>query len=383
MSERSGFGRRRFLGTTGAALLGGVAGCSNLPGTGSDTGGEFTWDTATFRGSGPIVSGRPAPGGTSIRDLPALEGALTLYLGGGEGGLYVDLLNILRKIYPDLTLNVRTDSSSSHAQTIVQEFEAQSTKADVFLSIDAGSLGYVADNGAARNLSSDVRSMVARDHFKTNNWVGVEGRARTIPFNTNSIAASDLPQDVMSIPDQPSLASTMGWAPTYGAFQAFITAMRITAGEDATRQWLSDMLDAGVSRYPDEFLVSNAVADGEVAAGFANHYYALRVQNARPDAPIDLAFTSNDAGALVNVSGAEVIKGTKNPDLAENFVRHLLSSEAQEFFATRTFGYPMVSDVAPVGGLPTIDELDPPEFDLTKLANVSPTLDLMRDVGVL
>lgn len=383
MRERNGLGRRRFLATTGAAFAGGVAGCSALPGRGDGNAGEFTWSTATFRGSGPLVSSRPAPGGTSIRDLPDLSGTLTLYLGGGESGLYVALLDILRKIYPEFTLDVRTASSSSHAQTIVQEHEAQNTRADVFLAIDAGSLGYVADNGAARDLSSDVRSMVARDHFKTAKWVGIEGRARTIPFNTNSLTSSDIPDDVMTIPQRQSLASTMGWAPAYGAFQAFITAMRLTAGEDATRQWLNGMLDAGVTRYPDEFLVSNAVADGEVAAGFANHYYALRVQNARPDAPIDLAFTKNDAGALVNVSGAEVIEGTENPDLAETFIRHLLSSEAQEFFATRTFGYPMISGVAPVGGLPTIDELNPPEFDLTKLANVQPTLELMRDVGVL
>ena len=370
---------------TGAALAGGVAGCSGLPGMGGDgnDGADFSWDTATFRGSGPLVSGRPAPGGTSIDDLPDLEGALTLYLGGGEGGLYVDLLDILRKIYPDLELEVRTDSSSSHAQTIVEEVNAGNTQADVFLSIDAGSLGFVSDNGAARDLSSEVRSMVARDHFKTQTWVGVEGRARTIPYNTDSLSADDIPTDVMQLPDQSSLAGTMGWAPTYGAFQAFVTAMRLTEGEDATRQWLQGMVDAGVSRYPDEFLTSNAVAAGEVQAGFANHYYALRVSNVRQDAPIDLAFTTNDAGALVNVSGASVVEGTDVPDLGENFVRHLLSSEAQEFFATRTFGYPMISDVAPVGGLPTIDELNPPEFDLTKLADVQPTLELMRDVDIL
>lgn len=382
MREPRGRGRRHFLAATGAALTGAVAGCTGLPGTTDDDAGEFTWDTATFRGSGPLVSGRPAPGGTSLRDLPDLEGSLTVYLGGGEGGLYVDLFDVLRNIYPDLELDVRTDSSASHAQTIVEEYDAGNTQADVFVSIDAGSLGFVAENGAARDLSDDVRGMVARDHFKTAQWVGIEGRARTIPYNTAEVGADDVPASVMDLP-QDALSSAMGWAPTYGAFQAFVTAMRLTEGADATRSWLQGMLDAGVSRYPDEFLVSNAVADGEMSAGFANHYYALRVRNARPDAPIDLAFTTNDAGALVNVSGAAVVDGTPDPDLAEDLVRHLLSSEAQEFFATRTFGYPMIADVAPVGGLPTIEELDPPEFDLTELANVQPTLELMRDVGVL
>jgi iron(III) transport system substrate-binding protein len=159
--------------------------------------------------------------------------------------------------------------------------------------------------------------------------------------------------------------------------------MRVIRGEDATRSWLETMLDAGVTEYLDEFRVSNRVADGEIAAGFANHYYALRVRNARPDAPIGVAFTNGDAGALVNVSGATVLSDSDEEELATSFVRHLLSAEAQEFFATRTFAYPSVPAVPPVGDLPPIDELNPPDIDLTDLADVEGTLDLLREVGVL
>ena len=143
------------------------------------------------------------------------------------------------------------------------------------------------------------------------------------------------------------------------------------------------MVDAGVSEYNDEFLVSNAVAEGEVAAGLANHYYALRVQASRPDAPIDLAFTAGDAGALVNVAAAAVLAPSDAGDLARTFVRHLLTVEAQEFFATRTYAYPTIPGVPPVGGLPPIDELDPPTLDLTELSDVQPTLELLRETGVL
>jgi len=43
----------------------------------------------------------------------------------------------------------------------------------------------------------------------------------------------------------------------------------------------------------------------------------------------------------------------------------------------------MISGVEPVGPLPTIDELEPPEIDLQKLSNVQPTLSMLRDVGIL
>jgi iron(III) transport system substrate-binding protein len=70
-------------------------------------------------------------------------------------------------------------------------------------------------------------------------------------------------------------------------------------------------------------------------------------------------------------------------ELASNFVRHLLSAEAQEYFAVRTGEYPLIPGVDPLGNLPTIDQLNPPELDLTQLADVEPTLELMRDVGIL
>ncbi|AZH26595.1 iron ABC transporter substrate-binding protein [Haloplanus aerogenes] len=376
--------RRRFLATGAAALSGALAGCNGLPGGSSGGGGgdgSGTITLSSFRGSGPLVEGRASLSGTRIADLPDLSGELTVYLGGGEGGLYRELLSMFSQLYPDFTVRPREGGTAQLANTIIEEGE--NSPADVFWAVDAGSLGAVAEADMATTLSSDVVESVPQEFHPTDQWVGTAGRARSVPYNTNELSASDIPDTVMDFPDTPALQGAMGWAPTYGAFQAFVTAMRLIEGESATRQWLQSMLDSGVTEYPDEFLTSNAVADGEISAGFANHYYALRVRSARTDAPLDLAFTSGDAGALINVAGAAVIQGTDQQELAENFVRHLLTVEAQEFFATRTFAYPMIPGVPPVGGLPSIDELNPPSIDLQELSNVEPTLQLMRDVGVL
>ena len=252
----------------------------------------------------------------------------------------------------------------------------------MFIAVDAGSLGNVANAGAAASLPSNVTDSVS-SQFTTGEWVGIAGRARAVPYNTNEISESAVPDTVQDFPGVSAFQDNMGWAPTYGAFQSFITAMRLIRGESETRQWLNDMQAAGIAQYPNEFRISNQVASGEIVSGFANHYYALRVQSQRQDAPLNLAFTSGDAGALINVSGAQIISGTEQQDLAENFIRHLLSSEAQEFFATRTFAYPTVSGVEPVGGLPSIDELNPPDIDLSELSDTGPTLDLLNETGVL
>jgi len=379
-------GRRGFLAATGLAATGSLAGCSALFGGGGGGDGDAGLDgeltIADFRGSGPMVESRGQPGGTSITDLPDLEGQLNFYLSFGEAGLYIQLIDLLTQYYPNFEAEHTQESSGGLANRIVEETEAGTSPADVFIAVDAGALGSVANAGAARTLSDDVLSPVT-ESLRTDQWIGFAGRARAVPFNTNQISAEDVPDTVQDFPEVAAFQDSFGWAPTYSAFQSFVTAMRLLRGRDATRAWLEAMLDAGVTEFGNEFVVSDSVASGEITAGLANHYYSLRVRDQRPDAPLELAFTSGDAGALINVSGAEIIDGTDDPELAENFLRHLVSAEAQEFFATRTFAYPTISGVEPVGGLPSIDELNPPDVDLAELSDVEPTIELLRETNVL
>ncbi|MFB6268695.1 MAG: extracellular solute-binding protein [Halobacterium sp.] len=387
MRERTSQSRRRFLAAAGVASTTALAGCSGLSdvlGGGGDGNGDGDKPTlADFRGSGAFVADRPAPGGTSIEDLPDLDGQLSVYLGGGEGGRYVNLMELFNQYYDGFEATWDPQPSSQLANTIVKEHESGTTQADVFWSVDAGSLAYVAENGATTKLSSETTDPVFDRYHPNDQWVGVAGRSRAIPYNTNQFSESDMPTSIDAFATESRFADAMGWAPTYGAFHGFVTAMRQLRGDEATREWLNGMLDQGVSRYQNEYLVAQATANGEIGAGFGNHYYAILVLADRPDAPIDLAFTENDAGSLVNASGAAVLSGASDPDLAELFVRHLLSAEAQEFLATRGFAYPMIPGVKPVGPLPTLDELNPPELDLQKLSDVQPTLELLRDVGIL
>ena len=374
--------RRRFLAGAVAAGTASIAGCAGLSSDENGDGEDTQLELSDFRGSGPLVADRAAPGGTSISDLPPLEGELSFYLGGGEGGLYLELIERFEEIYGDFTFDHTIDSSSQLSNRITEEVEAGASQADLFLAVDAGSLGNVAENDAAQSLSEEVVGDVP-EQLRADTWVGFAGRARAVPFNTEQLNRSDVPDTVQEFPDTEAFQDSIGWAPTYGAFQSFVTAMRLLRGEDETRAWLTDMQDAGVEAFPDEFRVSNEVANGALAGGLANHYYALRVRNARGNAPVDLAFTSGDAGALINVSGAQLIEGASDVELAETFIRHLLSAEAQEFFATRTFAYPTVPGVEPVADLPSIEELNPPDVDLTELADTGPTLDLLDETGIL
>jgi len=368
--------RRRFLATAGAAGVAGLAGCSGmLGGNGSDDGTDGSESPVGQIGSGR--EGRDAPGGTPMSEMPDLQGELTVYSGRGEF-LVGDLVGFIDDQYGDFELTVRYGGSTDLVNQIVNEGDG--SPADVFYSVNAGSLGALADEGRTGSIGGSVLEIVSSE-FRTDAWMGTSGRARTIPYNTDAYAADDMPNDIMAYPE--AFEGDLGWAPSYGSCQAFVTAMRLIEGEKATREWLNAVIESGITDYPDEFAACEAVADGEIDAAFTNHYYIQRVLDGNPEASIATAFTQGDAGAVFNVAGAAVVDTADDESLASNFIRHLLSAEAQNYFATSTFEYPLVPDVDPVGDLPSIDELDVPDIDLARLSELEPTVDLMRDVGAL
>jgi iron(III) transport system substrate-binding protein len=316
-----------------------------------------------------------------MSEMPDLEGEVTVYSGRSEV-LVGELVGYIESLYDDLDLSVRYGSANDMVSQIRQE--GDTSPADVFYSVNAGALGLLAESGRTTPLPEDVAGLV-REEFRDDDdrWTGTSGRARSIPFNTEAFSGGEIPDDIMAFPEEDRFDGEMGWAPGYGSFQAFVTAMRLLEGEAATREWLEGMLDSGVRRYPDEFQICQAVADGDLSAGFTNHYYVQRVLDRRSEAPLSTAFTRNDAGAIFNVAGAAVVDTASDEEMAANFVRHLLSAEAQDYFARTTFEYPLIPAVEPIGALPTIDELNPPEgIDLTQLSDLEPTLELMREAGV-
>ena len=86
----------------------------------------------------------------SVESLPKLEGDLTLYLGRGEGGLYENVLDAIKKRNPQLNLKIRRGASAALANTLAAEAKAGVKRADLFWAVDTGSIGMVTDSGLAK-----------------------------------------------------------------------------------------------------------------------------------------------------------------------------------------------------------------------------------------
>jgi len=311
----------------------------------------------------------------SVDQLPPMEGDLTLYLGRGEGGLYENVLEAIRQRNPKLNLQIRRGVTAALANTIVAEAKAGVRRADVFWAVDSGAIGMVADAGLARPLPADLTGQL-KAGFQYPQWAPVTGRIRTLPYNTGRLTPEQIPDSVMALADS---ELSIGWAPAYASFQSFVTAMRLLEGDRVTAEWLRAISKRAKS-YAGELGVVMGVERGEVDLGFANHYYTLRLKSGKPDANVDLAFTKNDAGCLVNASG---VLALSEGDLPITFIRYLLTREVQSYLASEAYEIPLVNGVKPPVGLPPLNRVSPPRVDLTQLADLRPTLNLMRNAGVL
>ncbi|GAB4325715.1 MAG: iron ABC transporter substrate-binding protein [Dehalococcoidia bacterium] len=263
--------------------------------------------------------------------------------------------------------------------------EGKNSPADVFFAQDAGALGALASEDMLATLPDSLLNKVAPAFRSPDGvWIGISGRARTVVYNTDRLSPEDLPDSILDFTD-PQWKGRIGWAPTNASFQAFVTGMRVLLGDDAARDWLEGIKANDPIEYPNNSTIVQAVADGEVDVGFVNHYYLYRFLSEHGEGfkARNYFMAGGDPGALVNIAGAGILKSAKNKEAAERLIEYLLSEKAQRYFAEETFEYPLAAGVAPSVDIPPLAELEPPDLDLSDLADLRGTIELLRETGVL
>lgn len=307
------------------------------------------------------------------------EGPLTVYSGRSES-----LAGPVFESFTDTTgieVEVKYADTAELAAILLEERER--SPADLFFAQDAGALGAVAEAALFRPFSDDIVGRVPgmfRD--PDGEWVGVSGRARTVAHTTAD--AIELPDSILDF-TQPEWSGRVGWAPENGSFQAFVTALRVLEGEEAAREWLLGILANDPVAYPSNTAAVEGIAAGEVDVAFVNHYYLLRLlaENG-DDYPVAQVFLeAGDPGSLVNVAGVGQLASSDQPEAAAALVEYLLSEDAQTYFSQSTYEFPLIEGVDADPRLPTIDSIEAPAVDLSGLADLRGTVELLREVGAI
>ena len=327
-------------------------------------------------------AGQPA----LISSQPASEGEATapLVIYSGRNENLVGPLLEQFSAQTGIAVQVRYGDTAEMAATILEE--GRNSPADIYFGQDAGALGALARAGRLAELPAELLAQVdPRFRADDGRWVGASGRARVLVYNTDLVQPEDLPQDIWGL-TEPQWRSRIGWTPSNGSFQAFVTALRVLEGDAEARRWLDGMVANDAKIFGGNSAIVEAVARGEIAAGLVNHYY-LYNHLAQKDANAPLAnyyFPGSGAGALINVAGAGILDTSRNQAAAQRLIAFLLSQEAQQYFATQTNEYPLAGqniELAP--GLLPLSQIATPVIDLGNLEDLQGTLELLQEVGAL
>jgi iron(III) transport system substrate-binding protein len=367
--------RRRMM----RSVAGGALAFAALPVLGACTGDDSDDDTPTSEPQDDDSTSHNEEDSTSEGNSPG--GQVTVYSGRGEQ-LVQPVLDRFQE-ETGIEVRVRYGDTAEMAAAILEE--GRNTPADVYYGQDAGALGALALEGLTRKLPDDVLDLV-ENRFKSPDglWVGTSGRARVVTYNTDELSVSDLPDSILDYVD-PRWERKLGWAPTNGSFQAWITALRVLEGEQVAREWLEGINELNPLVYEGNTPIVRAAITGEIQAGFVNHYYLYRE---RAEAGGDVAaenyfFQNGDPGGLINIAGVAILDPSRNVEQSEMLVTYLLQQDAQEYFAAETYEYPLTRGVPANEALPSLDELETPDIDLSNLEDLDGTLALLREVGLL
>ena len=306
-------------------------------------------------------------------------GSLTVYSGRSETlvGPLIDRF----KEDTGIDVSVKYAGTPQLAATLLEE--GDNTPADVFFAQDPGGLGAVA--GMLSPLEEDVLTKVPQWAVSSDGvWVGISGRARTVVYNTDTLAPDDLPDNLEGFTD-PKWKGRLGWAPTNASFQTMVTAMRSMWGDQRTVQWLENIQANDPKVYPKNTPIVSAAASGEIDVGLVNHYYLHRFLAEQGDSFSARNYhpPAGGPGAIVMVSGVGILEESDNRNNAQQFIEYLLSDISQKYFVEETYEYPLASGIPVAERVSPLSEINNPDLSSSALSDLEGTQALLRKTGII
>ena len=304
--------------------------------------------------------------------------SLTLY-----NGQHKEVGDELAKAFEAKTgihVNVRKGSSNQLASQVVEEGER--SPADVIYTEESPPLNKLGEQGLLAKADDATLAVLPEKYVASNGtWIGVTARVRVVAYNPKLINEKDLPKSVMDFSD-PQWQGKVGFVPTSGAFQEQAVAIIKMHGRDAAEEWLTGLRAFGKT-YSNNMVALKAVENGEVATVLVNNYYwfALQREKGKLDSKLHY-FTGGDVGGLITVSSAAVLKSSKHPKEAQQFLAYMASEEGQRVITQTTAEYPLHKGMESDRGLKPFSELEAPNVTPADLGNAEEALDLEREVGL-
>jgi iron(III) transport system substrate-binding protein len=314
----------------------------------------------------------------------ARHSTTTLTLYNGQHEQTTGLLVAAFERQTGIKVNVRSADEATLASQIEQE--GSDSPADLLYTENTPVLEALREKGLLAPVRpSTLASVPARFDSAAGDWVGVSARESVLVYNPSQIAASQVPNHILELAD-PKWKGKLGFAPSETDFQPLVTAIVKLDGLAAAERWLSG-LKANGKVYPDNEAAVAQVNNGESAFAPINHYYWYRLRDEVGQRGLHSAlhpYAPGDAGDLMNVSGAAVLKSSSHRDAAQALLAFLVSHAGQEVIAhSHSYEYPLLPGVAPAPGLPPFATLHAVSLTPAELGNGRAALVLEQKLGLL
>ncbi|HEY8717786.1 iron ABC transporter substrate-binding protein [Pengzhenrongella sp.] len=280
-------------------------------------------------------------------------------------------------------VKMRSGDDSELSNLLVQEGDA--SPADLFVTENSPGMSLVAKAGLFADLPAKTLAQTPKQYESTDkSWVGFAARSTVFAYNKKAMPASAAPASLMDLAD-PKWKGRIGISPAGADFQAIVSAVVQLKGEKVAAHWLAG-LKTNAKIYDGNATVMKAVNDGEIDGGVIYHYYWYedQAEGGANSANVALNFFKNqDPGAFLSVSGAGVLKSSKHPKQAQQFVEFLTSAAGQQAIAkSKALEYTIASGVPANPVLTPMTDLQPPTVDPTSL-NGPHVIKLMQQAGLL
>ena len=282
-----------------------------------------------------------------------------------------------------IQVQVRYGNDSSMGTQIVRE--GTSSPADVFLTENSPAMTTVQNADLLAPVDAATTKQVRPEYVPSSGtWVGIAARATVLVYNPSKISEAQLPTSLMDLA-KPEFAGKWGAAAGGADFQAIVSAIVATEGEQRTAEWLT-ALKSGAKIYQNNIATMKAVNAGQVPMGIIYHYYWYRDQALDKESSGNTQlhyFRGQDPGAFVSLSGGGVLKSSKHAANAQKFLAFVTSRKGQELLAsTDAKEYAVGVGVASDPALPTLESLEAPKLDPFTL-NGPKVITLMTEAGIL
>ena len=242
---------------------------------------------------------------------------------------------------------IKVNLLSGNAQELMEriDIEGEDSPADIFMTVDAGVLWQAAERDILAKIDSEILNENIPAHLRDskNEWFGLSKRARTIVFSSDQFRDNDFSTyEDLADPKWKGKLCLRTSKKVYN--RSLIASMIDVYGFDKSKEvvsgWVSNL---ATEVFSNDTNALKAVSSGQCGVTIVNTYYLARLLDDPEYNNLSLFWANqSDRGVHVNISGAGVVKTSKNKKNAVLFLEYLSSNKAQDFYASANKEYPVL-----------------------------------------